>query len=85
MFGIFFSILVIAVLVEVVGEITMRIRLIRRASDKMAWWRRGGDDVATTYEQLFPNSLWPRYRRFFFWIFLAFCLLVLLSLLRKAN
>ena len=76
-FGVFFSILVIAALLSSCGEIVMRVRLTRRAThDRMAWWKRGGDEVAASYEQLFPDSLWPRYRRFLFWIVLAIGLAV---------
>ena len=63
----------------------MRVRVARRAYDKWAWWRRGGDEVADAYEQHFPNSLLPRYRRWLFWTFLAIALLALLVILWKTN
>lgn len=85
MFGVFFSLLVIAALVGSAGEIVMRVRLSRRACDKWAWWRRGGDEVADRYEQAFPHSLLPRYRRLLFWTFLAFAALAFLTLLWKSN
>jgi hypothetical protein len=83
MFGVFFSILVAAALVGVIGEFAMRARLTGRSPDKLGWWRRGGDEVAATYELLFPNSLLPRYRRIFFWIFLSLSSVLLLTVLWK--
>jgi len=61
MFGVFFSILVVVALVSIFGEIFMRVRLTRSetSGDKPAWWRRGGDEVAATYEELFPDSRPP--------------------------
>jgi hypothetical protein len=85
MFGIFFWVFVLAALLGIANEIAMRVRLTRRASDKWAWWRRGGDEVAASYEQLFPNSLLPRYRRLMFWGVLAFAALLLAIMLRKSH
>jgi hypothetical protein len=70
MFGIFFSILVAVALLSFFGEIVMRVRLTRRETsrDKLAWWRRG-DEVAATYEEVFPHSRIPLFRRFVFWFF----------------
>jgi hypothetical protein len=75
MFGIFFSILVAVALLSIFGEIVMRVRLTRREAsrDKLAWWRRGGDKVAATYEEVLPHSRIPFFRRF------VFCFFVLLS------
>jgi hypothetical protein len=85
-FGLFFSILVVAALVGVCGEIFMRVRLTRRATyNRIAWWRRGGDEVADTYEQLFPGSLLPRYRRNLFWIVLALAVPLFLIVLLKSR
>ncbi len=86
MFSVVFSILVIVAVLSIGGEIVMRVRLTKRAScDKIAWWRRGGDDVATTYEELFPDSRLPFFRRFAFWLVVVFACLVLLSILWKSN
>lgn len=86
MFGVVFSIVVIVVLLSICGEIVMRVRLTRRASrDKIAWWRRGGDEVATTYEEVFPRSRLPLLRRFAFWFIVAFSAVVLLSILWKSR
>jgi hypothetical protein len=52
MFGIFFSILVVVALLSIFGEFVMRVRLTRRTSgDKIAWWRRGGDEIASTTQK----------------------------------
>jgi hypothetical protein len=87
MFGVFFSILVVMALSSIFGEIVMRVRLTRRASrDKLAWWRRGGDEVAATYEEVFPDSRLPFIRRFVFWLFVICAgVLVFSMLLRKSN
>lgn len=52
MFSVFFSILVVVALVCIFYEIVMRVRLTKKesASDKLAWWGRGGEDVAATYK-----------------------------------
>jgi hypothetical protein len=86
MFGILFSILVLVGLLSICSEIVMRVRLTRRVSrDKIAWWRRGGDEVAATYEELFPRSRLSLFRRFAFWLFLASSAVMLLSILWKSN
>jgi hypothetical protein len=60
MFGVFFSFFVVVALLSILGEIVMRVSLTRRASrDKIAWWRRGGDDVVATYQEVFPDSHLP--------------------------
>src|SRR5882762_3724662 len=65
MVGTFFSLLVVMALVSICGEIVMRVRLTKQETsrDKLAWWRRGGDQVAATYEELFPHSHIPAFRR----------------------
>jgi hypothetical protein len=84
MFGIFFSILVVVALLSIFGEFVMRVRLTRRASrDKIAWWRRGGDEVASSYAEVFPDSRLPIFRRFAFWLFLACSASVLVAVLWK--
>ncbi len=84
MFEIFFSILVVVALLSIFGEFVMRVRLTRRASrDKMVWWRRGGDEVASSYAEVFPDSPLPVFRHFVFWLFLACCASVLVAVLWK--
>ena len=87
MFGVFFSILVVVALLSIFSEIVMRVRLTRRASrDKIAWWGRGGDEVAATYEEVFPDSRLPFLRRFVFWLFVSCAgVLVLSMLLLKSH
>jgi len=42
-----FSILVVIAVLSICSELFMRIRVTKRETgDKIAWWRRGGDDVA---------------------------------------
>jgi len=83
MFGIFFSILVAVALLSIFGEIVMRVRLARRETsrDKLAWWRRGGEEVAATYEEAFPRSRIPFFRRFVFWFFVLLSGVLVLSIL----
>jgi hypothetical protein len=82
MFGVFFSILVVLALLSILGEIVMRLRLTRKASsDKIAWWRRGGDEVSSTYEEVFPDGSLPFFRRFSFWLVLACAGAVVFSML----
>jgi hypothetical protein len=87
MFAIFFSILVVIGLLGTCGEIVMRVRLTRMegSRDKLAWWRRGGDEVAATYEELFPRSRLSFFRRFAFWLFVAWSAVMLLSILWRSN
>jgi hypothetical protein len=56
------------------GEVMMRVRLTKREprSEKLLWWRRGGDEVASNYQELFPHSFLPRLREFTFWLLLIF-------------
>jgi hypothetical protein len=86
MFGVFFSILVVVALFSILGEIVMRIRLTRRASsDKIAWWRRGGDEVSATYGEAFPDSSLPFFRRFIFWLVVACAGALVFTMLWKSN
>lgn len=86
MFGVLFSIVVIVALLSICGEIGMRVRLTRRETsrDKLGWWRRGGDEVAATYEEVFPRSRLPLLRRFAFWLFVGFGSVVLLFIAWKS-
>ena len=83
MFGIFISILVLVGLLSICVEIIMRFRLTRKETsrDKLAWWRRGGDEVAATYEELFPHSRLPPFRRFAFWLFIVWSAVLIFSIL----
>ena len=86
MFGVFFSILVVVALLSILSETVMRVRLTRRASgDKIAWWRRGGDEVSATYEEVFPDSSLPFFRRFIFWLVVACAGALVFSMLWKSN
>jgi hypothetical protein len=64
LFTIFFSTFVAIALLSMAGEIAMRIRLTRAElpSEKLLWWRRGGDDVAEAYGALYPSSRLPLIR-----------------------
>ena len=87
MFAVFFSILVGMALVSLGGEVVMRVRLARTdtSRDKLAWWRRGGDEVAAVYGELFPGSRLPLFRKFVFWFFLVSCAIVLLATMWRSK
>ena len=87
MFGVFFTIVAVVAVLSICGEIAMRVRLtkLEPSPDKLAWWRRGGDEVAATYEELFPHSRLPLFRRFAFWLFVTCCAVVLLAIVWKSN
>ena len=74
-----FSIFVVMVIFNVCCDIMMRVRLTQREprSEKLLWWRRGGDEVASTYQELFPRSFLARLRVFTFWLFLIFAVTLL--------
>lgn len=88
MFAVFFSIIVIAALLSILSEIVMRVRITRMeaARDRLTWWRRGGDEVAATYGELFPRSPLPFFRRVVFWLIVACAGALLVSIgLLKSN
>jgi hypothetical protein len=87
MFGFLFLILVVAAVLSICAEIVMRVRLTRQetARDKLAWWRRGGDEVASTYAELFPRSYIPAFRRVVFWCFVACCAGIVIAILLKSK
>ena len=65
-----FSALVILGLVSLVMHWAMRMGLLRldSARDRIEWLSfRSSDDVLSTYDGLFPNSVMPRFCRFVFW------------------
>jgi len=82
MFSVFFFILVLVALLSIFAELVMRVRLTRRAArDKIAWWRRGGDEVVATYEEVFPDSRLPLFTRFVFWLLVSCAGVLALSML----
>lgn len=87
MFAIVFAYLVVMALVSQGCELTMRIRLTRleMRSEKLSWWRRGGDEVAATYRALFPRSRLPFLRAFMFWFFLALAVVFLLTFILRYH
>jgi hypothetical protein len=85
--GILFSLLAVTALISICGEFLMRARLTRRAlHDKIALWRRGGDEVVAAYELAFPGSRLPLFRRLAFWLLIGCAgVLLLLIFLRRLN
>ena len=83
----FFSMAVIVALAMFV-EIAMVVRLTRRGIScnklpKLPWWGGRGHEVAATYEQVFPRSRLPIFRRFVFCLFPAWAGVYLLIVLWK--
>jgi hypothetical protein len=86
MFGIFFSILVVVALLSILGGFVMRVRLTKRAShDKIAWGRRGGDEVAASYAEVFPDSRLPFFMRLVFWLLVTCAGVLVFSMLWKSK
>jgi hypothetical protein len=81
MFAILFSILVLMSILSIFSNLVMRIRLTKAegSRDKLVWWRRGSDEVTSTYEELFPNSHLPLISQTAFWLVLAAALIVLIA------
>lgn len=86
MFPVLFSVLVLIAIVNVGVEIVMRVRLTRLEirTEKLLWWRRGGDDVAEAYQELFPETRLPFFRKLAFWLVVAMALILLTSVLWKS-
>ena len=86
LFSIVFLFFVLAIL-GACGEITMRVHLTKREvrSEKLLWWRRGGDEVASAYQELFPHSIIPRFRVFAFLLFLIFAATLLVLIVWKRS
>ena len=85
MFATFFAFLVLVALISGFGEIIMRARLskLEPRSEKLQWWGRGGDEVADSYQRVFPRSKLPAIRTYAFWFFLAVVALFLCLMLFK--
>lgn len=82
-------ILVVAtvVILQILSEITMRVRLTAREarSEKLLWWGKGGDEVATMYREIFPGTWLPTLRNIAFYTFIALCVVVLAFLALKQS
>ena len=52
--GVFFTVVIAVALLNICGEIVMRVRLskLELPREKLLWWRLGGDDVIATYQEL---------------------------------
>jgi hypothetical protein len=85
MFVVFYSILLILALLMACTEVIMRVRLSQRESsaDRLLWWRLGGDEVDSTYQEVFQHTLLSRIRRCLLWLFIVCCLALLASFMLK--
>jgi hypothetical protein len=70
MLRIVFSIVLLVMMVGIGSNIVMRIRLAKRDSstDKLAWWKRGSDEVGDTYRARFSSGYLPLLNQFAFWL-----------------
>jgi hypothetical protein len=86
MFGILFLVLAVVAFASIFINLVMRIRLTqRRASDRIAWWRRGSDEIDATYHELFPKSYLPSITRYVFWLIVISAGITLLILLKRSH
>ncbi len=76
-----FAALAVLALTSICAEILMLARLTKMEfpSEKLLWWRRGGNDVEAAYLELFPKSSLPLFRRVAFWLVLTLAVAVLLE------
>lgn len=87
MFGIVFAAVIVIALLSGVGELVMRIKLTRAEipSERLLWWRRGGDDVADAYRGLYPSSRIPLFREIVFKVFLGSVIFLLIFVLLRRG
>ncbi len=78
MFFVVLSILVLMAILSIGSNVIMRVRLTKAepSRDKLVWWRRGSDEVATMYDELFPSSYMPLISQFAFWLVLGLAAVV---------
>ena len=81
----FFSLLLLLALLAICTEFVMRIRLTVRATDKMAWWRRGGDEVADSYQIVFSGTRLQMVRNLLFWLVIVSASVTLVAVLWKQR
>jgi len=86
MFIVFFVFLVLMALLSSGGEFVMRARVAKTdPKDKIAWWRRGGDEVVAAYQELFPHSHLPLLRRFTFLLTIVWAAAILVCIFWKSR
>jgi hypothetical protein len=85
MFEVFFAILLIVALFIIFTEVIMRVRLSKSESsqNRPLWWVRGGDEVDSAFEEVFPHALLLRARRYAFWLFVVCCLALIAFFMLK--
>jgi hypothetical protein len=87
MIAVFFSILVVLALLSICSDFIMRVRLSKRElpADRLLWWRRGGDDMDETYQELFPRSRLPLFRKCAVSLVLISALAIVIFVLWRRN
>jgi hypothetical protein len=86
MFATAFSILALVSILSILSNVAMRIRVTKiEPRDKIAWWRRSSDEVASVYESLYPNSYLTFLGKFALWLFAGLIFVCAIALLWKSN
>jgi hypothetical protein len=86
MFATAFSILALVSILSILSNVAMRIRVTKiEPRDKIAWWRRSPDEVASVYESLYPKSYLTLFGRFALWLFVGLIFVCVIASLWKSN
>jgi hypothetical protein len=82
-----FSILTLLAIANICIDIAMRIRLTKRQSSegKLYWWRHGGDEMESRYEELYPDTYLPVVRRYLFCFVIAAAAVLLIASRLKST
>ncbi len=69
----FWSILVLSVIVTNIADIAMKIQVNERltAEEKFSWWNRDSWRVAKKHKEFYPNSYLPMISQCSFWLVVA--------------
>jgi len=82
-----FSALLLIALTSIASELIMRIRLSIHEvkGEKLLWWRRGGDAVASEYREVFSQSILLSFRAYAFWGFVVIVLLLCVKMFLRRH
>ena len=85
--AIFWSILVLSIVVKIYSDFVMKIQVNERLPEeqRFSWWTRNSWKVARKYRELYPDSYLPLIGQCSFWLCLALGTTVLVNSLGKSN
>jgi hypothetical protein len=85
--AIFWSILVLSVIVTNLADVAMKIQVNERlpSEEKFSWWNRDSWRVARKYRDFYPNSYLPLISQCTFWLFVVLLSAGIVGTLRKPN